>query len=1135
MAEPGAALLGGGSPGQAEGEAGWRAQLQLRPQLADAFSATQARAKATLSLDPRAKYLAQCDPDDPVHENMPLLRPDAASPMGAPVVAETVGHPTPKEMRAGLCATCCGACGLVVVLVVVLVVLLVDKTALACSQAAGASTMDAVPAMCVRPSSALGLISSGFDQPQAIDPLNMTLAACNTCDSAHDGVCDEMPPTAENPAGVGACAWGTDGLDCVVANQRSVSATRAAAALVEAGAREGTFVLQLTLWFHTLITVLSIVVVPVLLCTRKYIEQLPMVYDLLHEIVRSRALAVVEMAAFFLLAISIYYEVRLCHSSFTISPRSNDIPVGQDFGTSSWFTTWWPDDLAHAVASFRPEDSVERYVIFTAFASRFIMCNVANNQWQAAGKNITGMAFFLGVVGSWWSLIMVASDALYCRYPTDVGDGAGSFCTVFGDGLPEDGVPSKAFTTDCSLMQASGWNDTEVAYYQRFSSIPAPAVSFDFNAAIENHQLEVEMVPSKESAFFDAARGQAKVAANRTGLPAPVFPDSSDEIDFIGLLGLGTAPLVCPAAPGSLLEAVQQYSSDCEGNSRMRESMLLVSGLALLNLIEGVFMLKLAISVLSEGTVLANKHLEKLPEKRAEQLEKVFAARRAIGTNDASWLTWLVMTHAETTQDGRKLYFPTRMVASIVVSWLVLLILLSSVDLGALQISRALDEFESNYNTQIVPLLRDGLEQRFFADFTFRGKPIHYHNSYFDDPNNAGLDPRSSLPGFHKVDADCPCSLVRAAVDIGGDLAGHLAAVAAATGEMRRNTRRRVQTEGEACPENAFNDAGIGCTCNDGFFLSDRQECVPETIESHVKAIADIMQRNTTGAFFKCTMQTLREVTEPLPFAVRYAGLISCVIGAVSTALFMVGFRRKAKRLQELVEAHFDPVLGWPKDPTVLLEEDVRLLTGGKRSWQLDYAYLNRLPSFIGLYCGNFICAAAVQWVLWILILYFATCNAIPPGAVQSTIVFLLPVILESVLKKVIWGKIVDSKHGIRHPRLYAVVDMILSVLSTVTGPIKTFMRLGGAIVCLFAHLFRSDVTMMLDRTFLPLDPHYMASTGLLTGMRVQMEFNKIRCHSATVATRDDSDDSVGGMEPDDAGSIPLVELRAQGEHHALT
>lgn len=47
-------------------------------------------------------------------------------------------------------------------------------------------------------------------------------------------------------------------------------------------------------------------------------------------------------------------------------------------------------------------------------------------------------------------------------------------------------------------------------------------------------------------------------------------------------------------------------------------------------------------------------------------------------------------------------------------------------------------------------------------------------------------------------------------------------------------------------------------------------------------------------------------------------------------------------------------------------------------------------------------------------------------------------------------------------------------------------------------HLFRSDVTLMLNRAFYPLDPHYTSSTGLLTALRIQYEFAKIRRHRVT-------------------------------------
>ena len=150
--------------------------------------------------------------------------------------------------------------------------------------------------------------------------------------------------------------------------------------------------------------------------------------------------------------------------------------------------------------------------------------------------------------------------------------------------------------------------------------------------------------------------------------------------------------------------------------------------------------------------------------------------------------------------------------------------------------------------------------------------------------------------------------------------------------------------------------------------------CVQGGKAYEIAQIRDILQDPETGIAIKCFVQQLREIWEPIPFCIRYAACISTCIAAVSTVLFLLHFRHSALRLRELVEEHFDPVhgarnpfsspglcslrsvicAGWPKDPSTLNEEDVRLLTGGKRSWVLDYAFLNKLPSFIG----------ATHWIL---------------------------------------------------------------------------------------------------------------------------------------------------------------------------
>lgn len=443
-----------------------------------------------------------------------------------------------------------------------------------------------------------------------------------------------------------------------------------------------------------------------------------------------------------------------------------------------------------------------------------------------------------------------------------------------------------------------------------------------------------------------------------------------------------------------------------------------------------------------------------------------------------------------------------------------------------MQLSREIDNFENFYHSEVVPLLRTGHSNLTVSSyFDELGVLLSYHSTYFVE--NPGLPPRHYLPGFHTLDSDCPCSIIHAAADLSSELAEHVAAVAdaASTQSVKPAGRGgRLHRLGNLCPQNAHETEWSDCACNDGFAF-DGKYCVQDAISHHAEALAEILQRNSTGALIKCSVQTLRQLYEPLPFAIRYAGAVAFAVGGLSIASFMLAFRRKAKRLQALVEEHFDPAKGWPKDPTVLHEEDVRLLTGGKRSWQLDYVYLEKLPSFIGLYCGNCVCAFGVHFVVWMVVLYFITCTWTPSGTIRSTFVLLMPVLLETVLKKVIWGKIVDRKHGVRHPRLYAYVDVLLSLTSTVTGPIKTFLRVAGAIVCLFVHLFRSDVTMMLDRSFLPLDPHFTACTGLLTGLRVQYEFNKIRRHKPPSVTTDTDMNENSNAGVTAAGDFPMEDM----------
>eukprot|EP01046_Picozoa_sp_COSAG06_P003034 COSAG06_NODE_113_length_23458_cov_74.739715_13_plen_257_part_00 len=181
MADRGSLLLTGGGGAGDEGSEqpqpelpGWRAHVS--PELAGKWASTQAKAKALVAMDPRDAYRALSDPSDPVHENMPLLRPDSRTPLGAPVVEATVGHPTPKEMRAGFCSACCGACGFIIVALVVAGGIFASSSAVACTQAAGNAKMDAVPAGCRRQKQLGDGMEEDFSIPQINDPLPMTMA-----------------------------------------------------------------------------------------------------------------------------------------------------------------------------------------------------------------------------------------------------------------------------------------------------------------------------------------------------------------------------------------------------------------------------------------------------------------------------------------------------------------------------------------------------------------------------------------------------------------------------------------------------------------------------------------------------------------------------------------------------------------------------------------------------------------------------------------------------------------------------------------------------------------------------------------------------------------------------------------------
>ena len=517
------------------------------------------------------------------------------------------------------------------------------------------------------------------------------------------------------------------------------------------------------------------------------------------------------------------------------------------------------------------------------------------------------------------------------------------------------------------------------------------------------------------------------------------------------------------------------------------------------------------------------------------------------------------LTHAEFSASSIAFMFPIRLIAGVIVSCLLMGGGLASIDFTALSVTRNIESVEQDYNEIFVPLMREELGD-FLTGFSeqFGGEHLTYHNHYWD--NGTELSAHAARPSFNSMDSDCPCALSGVVSTIGQELFEHGFNVLMSTASSGRRRRllhstthqRRVLAEGNGCPgipdahveadgncycnagfslnfegsscvpqagacpgiPNAYMDVDGMCYCNQGFVVDDGG-CVEGGLPYEMEQIRNIMQDPETGVAIKCSVQYMRQYWEPLPFCIRYAGMISMTIALVSTFLFVTQFRVKALRLRVLVEDHFDPVTGWPKDPDVLNEADVQLLAGGKRSWILNYSFLNKLPSFIGLYCGNMVCAFLTHWVVWMVVLYITFCQALPSDIV-GTLWMVTPVALEAMLKTMMWQKVISARQGILHPRIYALVDVTLSLTSTITGPIKTVFRVVGATICLFIHLFRSDVTMMLDKAFFPLDPHYTSTTALLTALRVQYEFSKIRRTRPADARMSHLKMYEGGMDDED-------------------
>jgi hypothetical protein len=104
------------------------------------------------------------------------------------------------------------------------------------------------------------------------------------------------------------------------------------------------------------------------------------------------------------------------------------------------------------------------------------------------------------------------------------------------------------------------------------------------------------------------------------------------------------------------------------------------------------------------------------------------------------------------------------------------------------------------------------------------------------------------------------------------------------------------------CPPGSSLDEyyGDGCYCKDGYILVE-DSCVELTEEYVIAHIMQELGKDRVGRLVKCSVESLRMLYEPLPFCIRYAGIISVAVAALSIVLFVCDFRTRALQLRELV------------------------------------------------------------------------------------------------------------------------------------------------------------------------------------------------------------------------------------------
>ena len=481
------------------------------------------------------------------------------------------------------------------------------------------------------------------------------------------------------------------------------------------------------------------------------------------------------------------------------------------------------------------------------FTLRFIFCNLANSRWQdhlVVGKNLTGAAYSIAIFFSLWSLIMLGSDASYCKYPTDskssTNVGTLSYCTIYHDSFPDGSMNVSAFIADCAAQEATGWNQSDMGFYQLYEpTLDTPQSGLEFEDAVA-----ADLLPSFAVIFQQQNNVNIRTAVSLhkdEGARAwvPPAPDRA-----IHTCTLPECNKKCPVREGSMMEAVATYAAACEINDRMRDATLMSYSQFLLNLLELLVLVQIGVST---GRI---KHLPAAVKQS---------------------------NHADTAASSTLFFFPIRLMGAVSVSALLIFFSMATIDLIALRFKEMVVDIEMAYNDDLVPILNDpgGLPH----DWNLP----RYHNLYFDDGGGT-IPPYQARPPFNGLDGDCPCSTIGAmkdATELARDLYPPVKdfVTYCMGGTQRRQLEpsnqhwRRLQ-QGGGCPAHAHAAQDGSCYCDTGYAVVHGQ-CRKSAITSAekcskaTKTLQRMISDRQTGIVIKCSFEHLRMFWEPIPFCIR--------------------------------------------------------------------------------------------------------------------------------------------------------------------------------------------------------------------------------------------------------------------------